>query len=287
MKRFILDTNILIKDPSFLKRWNSGFRYLIPDIVIEEVGKVSGRLKGAENLLHEIDNAVGKGFVHLVKINLDKHVYNDDNFRNSRVSFVDYQLANFVKDYASERDETYLVTEDRPLTKYANDIGVKTLNLFALQNQLYSFKTVNINEVDEGKTIYQFQFRHLLISFITGIVLTVLSFVIYKNIDTILSKVPIWGTSISLFLIAFLFYWVRSNYRIAYSIAEFSFGFYSAFWAISPSDPTFNFLQFTSDIAKIFSLVAGVYVMVRGLTNLGDGLKGTALESYWRRIFPN
>lgn len=286
MKRLILDTNILFKDPSILTRWSSNFRIIIPDIVLEEAGKVSGRLPGTENLLHLVDNATAKGFVKIARVNRDKYPYSPDN-DNKRISYVDFQLAHFAKDYSKDKDETFLVTEDRLLLKYANEIGVKTLNLFALQNDLLSFKTVNIDEVEKGKTISQFQFRHLAISFATGVVLTAVSFLMYKNIDTILSKSPIWGSALSLLVVAFGFYWVRANYRIGYGIAEFSFGLYSAFWALSPYSPDFDLSTLTSDLPKIFSLVGGIYVMVRGLTNFGDGIKGTSLEIYWRKVFPN
>jgi hypothetical protein len=286
MKRLILDTNILFKDPSILTRWSSNFKIIIPDIVLEEAGKVSGRLPGTENLLHLVDNATAKGFVKIAKVDRNKYPYNPDN-NNNRISHVDFQLAKFAKDYSKDKNETFLVTEDRLLLKYANDIGVKTLNLFALQNELLSFKTVNIDEVEKGKTISQFQFRHLAISFATGVLLTTVSFLIYKNIDTIFSKAPIWGSALSLLTVAFVFYWVRANYRIGYAIAEFSFGLYSSFWALSPYSPDFDLSILTTNLPKIFSLVGGIYVMVRGLTNFGDGIKGTLVENYWRKVFPN
>ena len=134
MKRLILDTNILFKDPSILTRWSSNFRIIIPDIVLEEAGKVSGRLPGTENLLHLVDNATAKGFVKIAKVDRNKYPYNPDN-NNNRISYVDFQLAKFAKDYSKDKNETFLVTEDRLLLKYANDIGVKTLNLFALRSR--------------------------------------------------------------------------------------------------------------------------------------------------------
>ena len=142
-------------------------------------------------------------------------------------------------------------------------------------------------EVEKGKTISQFKFRHLAISFATGVLLTAVSFLIYKNIDTIFSKAPIWGSALSLLTVAFVFYWVRANYRIGYAIAEFSFGLYSSFWALSPYSPDFDLSTLTTNLPKIFSLVGGIYVMVRGLTNFGDGIKGTSVENYWRKVFPN
>ena len=92
---------------------------------------------------------------------------------------------------------------------------------------------------------------------------------------------------LALLLVAFVFYWVRANYRIGYAFAEFSFGLYSAFWALNPYLPNFNLSVLTTDLPKIFSLVGGIYVMVRGLTNFGDGIKGTSIENYWQKFFPS
>lgn len=285
MKRLILDTNILLRDPSILTRWNSNFKIIIPDIIIEEARKVSEKRSGLENLFHLIDNAASKGFLIIAKVDRNKYPYDKENSDN-RISFIDYQLAQFTKDYSKEKVDTFLVSEDRKLLIYANEIGVKTLNLYALQNLLFAFKTVNIDEVEKGKTIYQFQLKHLAISFVSGIILSIISYFIFKNKELILSIAPIWVTYLLLLIIAFVFYWTRANYRISYAIAEFSFGLYSSYWALNSFLSNFNIATFISSVPVLFPLLGGIYVMVRGLTNFGDGLKGTSFENNWSKIFP-
>lgn len=284
MKRYILDSNIIIKDPSILKRWNSRYKIIIPDTVIEESSRVSGRIRGAENLPHLLDEVRSKGFIQVGQTSQNKYPYNDALLKDLRISYVDYLVAQFAKDYSKDRGETYLVTDDRLLLKYADSIGIKTLNLFAFQNDLLEYKTVNADEVGKNKTIRQFQFRHIAISFISGIVLTALSFIVYKFFDNIVAAFPKWGTICLLIIIPFAFYWVRSNIRIGYAIAEFSFGFYSCYVTLIPLLSDFK-IELLSELTVIIPLVGGIYVMVRGLDNFSQGIKGTLIEGPWRKIF--
>jgi hypothetical protein len=44
-------------------------------------------------------------------------------------------------------------------------------------------------------------------------------------------------------------------------------------------------LTSTLDVASGLQVLGGLYVVVRGLDNVGNGLKGTRYEPNWRRIF--
>ncbi len=156
MKRYILDTNILIKDSSILTKWSSNFRIIIPDIVLKEAGYVSSRL-GSKDLLHSIDNSTAKGFVKIASVDQNKYPFDESIGKSFRISDIDYQLAHFAKEYSEVKLDTYLVTEDRRLTEYADYIGVKTQNLFGFQSDIRSNKTVDIEEIGVRSNIKFFQ----------------------------------------------------------------------------------------------------------------------------------
>lgn len=284
MKRYILDTNILIKDPSLLTKWSSNYRIIIPDVVLEETGYVIHRLSGSKSLIHSIDTSTSKGFVKIATIDKTKYDFSESIGKDFRISYVDYQVAHFAKDYSKNKPDTYLVTEDRRLAAYADYIGVKTQNLFGFQSEIQSNKTVDISEVGESSNISKFQFRHLAISFISGIGLTVISYLVYKNFDSITKNFPVWGTVIALTIIPFIFYWFRSNIRIAYAIAEFSFGYLSVMYVTKPLADDFD-ISTIYDWTVAISILGGIYVMVRGLDNFSKGLQGTLLERHWKKIF--
>ncbi|MDP2685136.1 MAG: type II toxin-antitoxin system VapC family toxin [bacterium] len=283
MNRYILDTNILIKAPSLLTKWSSRYRILIPDLVLQETGKVIGKIKGAENLLHKVDEATSKGFLHIIKSDPEKHIYSDE-LGKRRISYVDFQIAQLAKDYGKNKDDVFLVTEDRVLQRYAEEIGVKVLSLFNFQNIIQQLKTVDLKDIGKSKNVKTFQSKHLAVSFLLGIFLTVAIYVGYKNFELIVSGFPIWGTISLLVIIPFIFYWFRSNVRIAYAMAEFSVGFYSAYSTLKPLLTNFDIKIFT-DLTILVPILGGIYVMVRGLDNFSKGIRGTSLENKWRKIF--
>jgi hypothetical protein len=284
MKRYILDTNILIKDPSILTKWSGNYRLIIPDIILEEASYVSGRLTGSKGLIHSIENSTSKGFVKVIQVDRNRYPFNESLGKDFRISYTDYVLAHFAKDYAKDKPETYLVTEDRRLSGYADFIGLKTQNLFGFQSDILSNKTVDISEVGLKSNIRSFQFRHIAISFISGIALTLMSYLVYKNFELITQRFPVWGTVAAFSLIPFVFYWFRSNVRIGYAIAEFSFGYFSVMYTIKPLAEDFDISKIY-EVAAAVPVVGGIYVMVRGLDNFSKGVEGTILERPWKKIF--
>ena len=264
MKRLIIDTNILIKDPGIISRWNSNFELLIPDIVLNELRKVSSRLKGFGNIGHLIDEAISRGFIKIVQIDISKYQPDYSALKEQRLSDVDYWLTQFAKEFLNDKKDTYLVTEDRRLLIYAKNEGLNAINLFGLQNMMLGIKLISYNDLGKTKTIQQFQFKHLLLSFVFGIILTIASYIIVKNYDKILESSPIWLSIIVILLIAIILFWFRSNFRIAYAMIEFAFGYYATFTAIDPIN--FNISNFLN-VSALIPLIGGCYVMVRGLDN--------------------
>jgi hypothetical protein len=74
-----------------------------------------------------------------------------------------------------------------------------------------------------------------------------------------------------------LLYYIRGHLRHMYGASEFAFGVFIIFYFV-PSD--------ASDIYKIVvTVVGGLYVMVRGLDNIGHWLKTTRFDSWWSGAF--
>ena len=97
-----------------------------------------------------------------------------------------------------------------------------------------------------------------------------------QNIDKIIETVNIWGTVFLVILSAFFLYFLRGRMRLSYGITEFLFGIIVS---VRTFYPDFDLKNLKSII--IFQIVAGLYIMIRGLDNIGKGLKGTFLEPYW------
>ena len=74
-------------------------------------------------------------------------------------------------------------------------------------------------------------------------------------------------------------YALRGRFGITYGVAELTIGFLTAAKVFVP---TFNFG--TVGWRDLLSILAGLYVVVRGLDNVGKALEATPYDSAWRRF---
>lgn len=91
--------------------------------------------------------------------------------------------------------------------------------------------------------------------------------------------------SLSALPIAALFYSVRRKNRAIYGLVELV----AAIAAIYFLFLRFGAGELTVDLiaARTVAIMAVVYVMVRALDNIGEGLpRGSSLKDYWTRLFP-
>ena len=65
-----------------------------------------------------------------------------------------------------------------------------------------------------------------------------------------------------------------------YGTLEFLFGFYISTRVLTEKDFDYAVIG----IVEIIQIVGGIYVMVRGLSNIDDGIKGTRLEPKWKKV---
>lgn len=91
--------------------------------------------------------------------------------------------------------------------------------------------------------------------------------------------------SLSALPIAALFYSVRRANRIVYGLIELGAAVAALFFLMARMDPA----ELTAETitARGVAILAIVYVMVRALDNIGEGIQpGSGLEGYWSRVFP-
>jgi hypothetical protein len=104
---------------------------------------------------------------------------------------------------------------------------------------------------------------------------------IFFNAAYLLSTISIWGTALALPLLGILLFWYRQRYRLSYGVFEFLVGVMMGYFVFLPS---FDFK--TLGVIQGLQILGALYVMVRGLDNIGRGIEeGTRLESIWNQIF--
>ena len=101
----------------------------------------------------------------------------------------------------------------------------------------------------------------------------------WEHPEEIVRTVTVWGTFAALAIVGTCLYALRGRFRLTYGVAESTIGFVTAAKVFAP---TFNFG--TVDWRDLLSILAGLYVVVRGLDNVGKALEATSYESAWRRF---
>ncbi|MBI2072003.1 MAG: hypothetical protein HYT81_03015 [Gemmatimonadetes bacterium] len=98
----------------------------------------------------------------------------------------------------------------------------------------------------------------------------------------IVGTINVWGTFLAILLLGASLFWFRSRYGLAYGVTEVGVGIVAAarvFW------PSFDYSAVTG--LELLQLLAGLYVMVRGMDNIGRGIAGTRFHGSWALLFPN
>jgi hypothetical protein len=88
------------------------------------------------------------------------------------------------------------------------------------------------------------------------------------------------GVAFVIVISAAVLYVCRQRFRLMYGVAEFLFGFTVCLAVALP-----NSWSIGSNWNSAASVISGIYVMVRGLDNIGIGLDGSRMNTLWTRVF--
>lgn len=280
METFVLDTNVLIRDSTIIERWSPNFRIIIPAVIFSELDRVLHRLQGQTGKFWEtLELAKKSGFVKVVENQIDTENKQEQYF-DKRLSPVDIQIFELCKTLSKKDKNVILVTDDRPLKATAELAKIKTLNFYQFQNHISDFKTTTINQLKKNETIKHYQTKRFIYGFTSGIILSFAIILVIKYFEQIYNTLNIWSSIISVLLAGIVFFIFRLKARMFYGLLEFGFGALICIRALSISAFHFNSL----DIVDMIQIIAGIYVMVRGLTNIDEGIKGTIIEPFWIKV---
>ncbi|MCK4505018.1 MAG: twitching motility protein PilT [Candidatus Aegiribacteria sp.] len=278
-KRYIIDTNVLIQYPHILARAGSK-KIVIPRAVLDELS-TRGRGKRTNGITDLIGGAVSAG-VRIVNSPQDIKGEMLPSDRNAqRLTGADFDIARIAIKYAEERgqDVPCVVTGDRALACFLSTRGIRAITGSEF---LGESKNERLDKKIEksANDVVSSQKRYLAISFVLGIATSLLGTLAYSNVQRIVSTVSIWGTMVAIPLLGIYLFWYREKFRLSYGVFEFFVGVIIACYVFFP---TFNYsvLSVTDGI----KILGGLYVIVRGLDNIGKGVEGTRVESIWKRIF--
>jgi len=272
----ILDTSAILASPEILSHVRNQ-NLLIPMQVIDELR--SKRKPDGERLTSLVQQAIAKGAQvpeRPEKINMSAF-----GLTQASLEGADIEIALVAVDYADRfgGQNVLVVTLDKALSQLLSSRGIKTQT-----PQAFSSSTKGDSTDPEVRSIARrLTLRELLdkaVSSLSGAV--VLLAVEYGHTIYGFAKQYLSVTALCLVLsvIGLAAYWWRQHFRLSYGSCETVVGLYITYGAAAN---VVDGSPLTS--ANWLQIVAGLYVVVRGLDNFGKGLAGTRYERYWISYF--
>ncbi len=277
--RYIIDTNVLMQYPQILSRADNR-KLVIPRTVMEEL---SLRSKGSKN--EGVVDLVRTSFSVGVKIAESPEILKHDIVESDRIahrfSGADIDIARIAIAYSEQQgaDAPCVVTNDKSLADF-----LMGRNISSITGSEFIRKSKGdlLNKEIENKAekVISSQRRYLVSSFLLGLLASAAAHIGYFNFELLVSTITVWGAMVVFPVMGFFLFWCREKFRLSYGAFEFCVGVIMSYYVLFP---TFNYSGL--GMAEGIQILGGLYVMVRGLDNIGKGVLGTRMEILWKRIF--
>lgn len=275
MKSIILDTNILIQWPGIAARRKNGVQFVITSSSLLELTEFMMIRAEGKSLLDILNESIEAG-ITIIRPNPARPIEK----RNIPLSQVDFDIATAALEIVKQGGEAAIASEDNHLLQYARRLGVKTFTLKDLKNELEQEAETNEKIDKKASIVVAAQTRSIVVGLVSGIFISLAVAFIWVNFPFIIKTIQIWGLIVCLVIMSVVLFWFRGHNRFAYGIAEVLVGLVTGVLIFHPD----------YDLAKItgksfFQILAALYVMVRGLDNVGKSLCGTRYLNVWRNFF--
>lgn len=274
--KYIIDSNILIRYPQIFSNINEK-DMLIPQNVMDELNGYRS-YNNVNETFEFVTTFLNKGVELVPTPVVSSAFYNNIASQSTKLSFSDIATIHIALDL-SKKFHIVIVTDDIKFAESIKQNNIETITGEEFLRQSTN-TAVNLETLHSANKITSSQKRHLLINLITGVLSSILGGLIVTYINLIVSTITVWGTLIMILFLGIFLFWFRENYKLSYGIFEFIVGFIMVLYVFYP---LFEYSKIeTKDILQI---LAGLYVMVRGMDNISKAIIGTRLEVIWKKVF--
>ena len=275
MKIAVLDTNVLVRRPEVLSRRLEDYHLIVPRTVVDELRFTASKRRHMKSLPDLLQSAVKAGVVRIDEA--------PGAFVSSSATHVhtlgDAEILRYLEYRQTQGDEVLFVSDDAKLLASAKNLGLKTATTANFPPPARSSEPPNAELAGQVRKILQKQWISLGVSFVAGVVASLSASFLLPAALRLTSTLHVWGPLVALLLLGPLIYAVRSRFRAWYGITEFLVGLVTAARVFWP-----NFDVTTIDAESVFKILGGIYIMVRGLDNIGKAVEGTPFERVWMRL---
>lgn len=246
--------------------------FVITENVLAELRIAPRRWSEKSSVLTLVNNAIRRGVLHVRR---DSELPSATPLSGSS----DDSILLVLTKARQKGEALTLATDDKDLRRAGSGLGVSVVDGSTLQWQLRSAGGTDTALAKDADEVRGRQRRNLAASVVSGAAAGFLGNLCATKLSVIAATASVWGTLLLILGAGFAFYWVRGRARLMYGTAELVFGYGVAariFW------PNFAYSQLTA--VEFIQVIGGVYIMVRGLDNMGEGIKRTRWHMVWERF---
>jgi hypothetical protein len=277
-KALVLDTSIVIRNPTALGVKLNNYQIIIPDIVEREVEFIASKRRDTAGLPSLIRESADKGIVRIERAPSGFV----GKLKTSSLTLADALIFQYLEYLQTQGCEFTFVTADQELIELCAASGIATIGQTEFSFLLSKRKSEDATVSAKASRIKRSQWIHYAISLFVGVASSFATSFLFPYARRAFAYINVWGTVAAILLAGIAAYIFRARARLTYGFFEFTFGFMLAarvFW------PKFDYATLAA--GDYLQILAGVYVMVRGLDNIQKGSKGTVAESLIERIAPS
>jgi len=277
--RYVLDTSAILQAPKILAIASTR-RLIIPSSVLGEL-----RNRGRDEIRNRISLLVEQAVIAGAEVSSSPATLKQEllaSDRNvQRLSGADIDIARIAIACTESLppQEVAVVTFDRDLIQYLLSRGIQTISPAELLAQSTK-EDPDPQTLISADSFSKFQRRYIVLSAIGASVLFVAGKFVYDHASYLVNTIPVWGTLIALPLFGIVLFWCRQRLRLSYGFLECVVGFITSGYVFYP-----NFQYAGMNMIQGVQVLGGLYVMVRGLDNVGKGIENTKFESRWKKVF--
>lgn len=285
---YMLDTNVVIRKPDLLAREEARNKFVLPMAVVNQLSSRAGGA-GRERLL-DIIKAATEGGVKLISTPIESLSQIQSYTKLERLDEIDRSILATLAVESRKNEPITLVTDDNALRRAAeaNNLSSMSLGDFLKYDSELKGDTSppTVGTVEEKVKLYDRDQATWLANAaafgIAGVLLFQLGSFYFREIIDFAATVPWWAISVVGTIAGFLLYLFRQRKRAPYGLVEVVVGVV----AVTHSVPSPGTPGATMGVVAV-QLLGGLYIIVRGLDNIGTGLTNanSRYAPIWKRIF--
>jgi hypothetical protein len=270
------DWSILTK-PVFLTVADPICRVVTTREAIDSVKAVAGSDRRFKYVGEALDLALLEGTIVELPADADAPVvYRTSALRLPEVTIINAALASRA---TTKTEDMWVSLRGEEAARMANALGLRATTPGMVSYVLRNYAKHQALEL----SVKGFVRRYAIGTFIGLLLLFALVYLGYQAVALIgrhVGDIHPLTVMCGVALFAAAAFWFREHFRLHYGFAEFFAGCILAVTAVVP--------RHTSDtvgLPMLLQLLAGAFVIIRGLENIGKAVVDTPLEKWWRQIF--